>query len=266
MSCCVSLALASLLVVSPCRAPRPGEAGVVVPTPAPAFPLTVAVADLSEVCAYAHRRIGRRAADWAAALLSAKGRWELVPRAKAVEAARALGLRGPMVPVEDLQRLADRLGAPLILSGVVSKTALNDRSGTVAVELRLELTEATSGEIAASASGAGSAKADRARPLPTDALVEEALRAACAAAVAGLTAAKPIAGPVLARTGEKELLVGVGSAAGLRKGRVLLARVEGDRRVILGVGETRKIAADKATVAVVAASEQPRLDDLALVP
>lgn len=228
--------------------------------------LVAAVADFAESCSYARRCLGLRAAEWVQALLAPTGRWELVPRPQVLAASLALGPAGPVMAVDDLQRLADRLGAHLIVSGVVSKTSLDERARGVRVEVRVELTEAASGELVFASSGSGSARADRQHPLPTDVLVEDALRESCRGAVAKLTAPKPVSGSVLARTGERELLVGIGSKAGLRPGRAVLARLRDGVLQTLGVAEVRKVEADRATALILAAIDPPRLEDLLIVP
>jgi len=228
--------------------------------------LVALVADFAESCSYSRRCLGLRAAEWTQALLSPTGRWEMVPRPQVIAASLALGPQGPVMAVDDLQRLADRLGAHLVVSGVVSKTTLNERSGTVALEVRVELTEAASGELLSAVSGGGSARANRQQPLPTDVLVEEGLREACRAAVTRLTASRPVSGSVLARTGDRELLVSVGSKAGLRPGRVVIARLREGILRTFGVAEVRKVEAERATALIVASTDAPRLEDLVIVP
>lgn len=228
--------------------------------------LVAAVADFAESCSYARRCLGLRAAEWIYALLVPTGRWELVPRPQVLSASVTLGAAGPVMGVDDLQRLADRLGAHLTVSGVVSKTSLDEHTHSVKVELRVELTEAASGELVVGVGGVGSARADRAHPLPTDVLVEDGLREACKAAVAKLTALQPVSGTVLARTGERELLVGIGSKAGLRPGRAVLGRLRDGVLQTLGVAEVRKVEADRAAAIIVACTDSPRLDDLLIVP
>ncbi|MCX7597525.1 MAG: hypothetical protein N2512_01465 [Armatimonadetes bacterium] len=228
--------------------------------------LVSAVADFAESCSYSRRCLGFRAAEWVQALLEPTGRWEMVPRPQVLAASLSLGTAGPVLAVEDLQRLADRLGAHLIVSGGVSKTVLDERARSVKVELRLELTEAVSGELLFAVASGGSAGADRRNPLPTDVLVEEALREASRVAVGKLTARKPVSGSILARTGERELLVGVGSRAGLLPGRAVLARLRNGALHSLGVAEVRKVEADRAVALIVASADPPRLEDLLIVP
>jgi hypothetical protein len=234
----------------------------------PATPwLTAAVADFVDAVSYPRHRAGWRAAEWTQVLLVKAARWQMISRDKVALAASGLPAPGPLPQTSDLQRLADAAGAGLLVIGVLRAVALDQPSGSVAVDLHLEVLEASTGETVMASSGKGAARADRANPLPTDVLVEDALHKACEAAVAALVAPRPASGTVLARTGDKELLIGLPAGFFVRAStRLLIVRADGGTKTVLAVAEIRKVTGDRASALVVSQTAAPRLDDIALFP
>lgn len=228
--------------------------------------LKVAVVDFNELGGYTGRCLGLRCAEATQRLLETAGRWTMVPREDAVAAQRQAGVRPPF-EASQLQRLADALRAELIVSGVIARVNLDHRRGSVALRVRVEVTEGRSGELVMAANGEGVAQADRTNPRPTDDLVEEALQIACTGAVRSLLATPPLEGRILARTGTDEYRTDLGKKSGLAKGqRVLIVRQEGQENSIVAVGLVRDVRDDHSVILDLSRSEAPRLRDAVVAP
>jgi hypothetical protein len=190
----------------------------------------------------------------------------MVPREEAVAAQSRLGLTAPF-EASELQRLADLLRAHIIVSGVVSRVNFDYRRTSVSVRVRVEVTEATSGEIVLAANGDGSAQGAQGDPRPTDELVELALQVACERAVGALLRPAPLVGRILAKSGEEEFRIDLSKKDGLtRDRRMLLARQEGADMVVLGVGLVREVADDHSVIVAICGEKTPQLGDYLVAP
>jgi hypothetical protein len=198
-------------------------------------------------------------------LLEARQRWQLLPRATVRQAAAELGLAPPLEGGQ-LQRLGDRLGVHLVLSGSVGKLALDRRRAAVAAQVRLELSETGSGLLLAAANGSGRASASREEPWPTDLVVEQALQRACAAALDNLLKAPLLCGRITARGGPQDFRTDLGRRAGLTPNRYVLILRPSSPGVAIAVAVARQVADDGAQLAITSATAEVRVDDLVLAP
>ncbi len=228
--------------------------------------VTAAVADFNELGGYTGRGTGMRCAEWTQRLLNEAERWRLVPREEAVAAQKRAGLRPPF-EAGHLQRLADMVRAELMVSGAVGRVGLDYRKATVLVAVRVEVTEATSGELVMAANGNASAKAVRDEPRPTDELVEEALRAACIRAVQELLKPPALMGRILAKSGSDRFRTDLTRKSGMgRDRRLLIARQEGEAWRVIGVGLVQEVKDDHSVIVGISPGEAPRLGDLVVAP
>lgn len=228
--------------------------------------ITAAVADFNELGGYMGRGTGMRSAEWTDRLLGEAARWRLVPREEVVAAQKRAGVRPPLEAAH-VQRLADMVRAELMVSGAVGHVGLDHRSATVSVSVRLEVTEAISGELVMAANGSGSAKALRDEPRPTDELVEEALRAACARAVQELLKPPALTGRILAKTGSDRFRTDLTRKSGMgRDRRLLIARQDGEAWRVIGVGLVQEVKDDHSVIVGISPGDAPRLGDLVVAP
>lgn len=231
--------------------------------------LTAVVVDLVDTASsYPNHRAGWRAAEWAQLALTKADRWNLVPRARVRTAAAGLPLTGPLPSTADLQRLADATGANLIVTGTLRSLTLDAHGPSVAADLRLEVIDASTGETVVTGVGKATVHASRADPEPTDVLVEDALHRAVDLAAAQLLAAKPASGTVLARTGDQQIALGFPKGVMPKTGEcVLIVRTDNaGGKAVIAVAKIRKATRQGISALVVAQTDAPRLDDVALVP
>lgn len=251
----------ALLTALPCPAAQdaPPEAATIART------LVAAVLDFSETGGYEDRLMGRRAAEWTYQLLKQARRWKLVPRADCLAQQRRLALTPPL-EVGQLQRLADILGANLVVSGAVWKVAFNYEARSISVQVRVELTDAACGELLASGNGACSVRGDPRAPRPTDELVEKALKTACASALAAILKSPQTVGHIVAAEGKDHFRANVGRKQAMAGGRrLIIARKAGGHLETVAVAVVRRVAPDYCVLAVVA-GDKVRLADLVIAP
>ena len=212
--------------------------------------LVAAVASFSEPREYQHRALGLRAALWVHKTIADSGRWQMVPRDRALALERRLGLSAPLQAGE-LQRIGTKLMAQLVVSGAVSDVRLDRRRRSVKLAVRIELTDVATGELLAAANAEGRAAASGKSPQPTDVIVEQALAAACDEACRRLLKPPVVCTRIAKKTGRTAYQIAAGRQAGLTKGRkCLVLRHEGKDIAIVGVVIVQEVADASATAVV----------------
>ncbi len=176
--------------------------------------LPVAVVPLGNLSEYRGRLLDRRAA--AALSLQFTGAWSALDPILVQQTLEDLGVPWPP-ETSDLQRVALRLNAALVLTGVVRQVQVQSHGAQVT--LYLELLEPLSGEVIAKGQGVG--KFESPEVLPVDERVEQALQKAAGVALGTLAPPLEVGAVRQAPTGDR-LTVTPGAKARVSAKMILL--------------------------------------------
>ncbi|MBC7289339.1 MAG: hypothetical protein H5T86_15125 [Armatimonadetes bacterium] len=163
--------------------------------------------------------------------------------------------------------MGSRLGAHLAVSGAVAGVELNSRGPSITVHVRVELTDVGTGELLAAENGKGRAAGNPAEPVPTDVLIDEAIRLACESACQQLFKAPQVRTQLVEKVRPREWRLAAGQKAGLTKGRkCLILRAADTVLEPVGVLVIHEASPEACTGIVLSSAAEPRVGDIVVAP
>lgn len=226
------------------------------------------VLDCGNYSSYRGHLLSWRAGDALALAIDARGRWEVTPRRQVRREIEARKLSPPFAAAH-AQLLGDVLGAKFAARGTVKSCDVSQDGAQVKLSLTVDLIDVQSGELLASETADGTARASGRETPIIDVQVSQALARAAESVAGRLPAFRRVKGMVYALLRKRQALINLGREHGIKKGIELVVYREGydeDARTptLTPVGRIKivEVTATDSTARIVKASKPLQRQDV----
>lgn len=214
---------------------------------------------------YQNRLLGKRASAAVFNEMSGLDNLRLAGFTEVLEACRQMDIQPPFAAGYQ-QAVGHRVGAELLLSGVVERCSINPNSGAVSVDVRITIIDQVTGQPLLSFVARGRGRKHETAPVATDVLADEALVDA-AREIAAAFENMPAIQTVVREVNEDKIVLDTADVSLPAEARILIYRGTGadsDRPKLVGVAITAKSEGEVATAQLLGSANQIYTGDIAV--